>query len=367
MVDFGLALRSAVRGAFCGQLGATAGAAADFMEDLTFGLPGGVRIPTTPAVVGQAINAYLDACPASGGPYPAPAVPFLGGQCPVDYSVFVTFDRYINNDLAQANQEASAPLGLRGPISSVVINGADPRYVRVTYNGGQVFDFPTGTPPAGTNLRNLRNIILVRRDGNPDNCGNPPSIGIDFDYDGPDGDPVNVPNVNFEFGGPRINLGGNIIVPVFSPELGLNLDFNLNTGDIDLNFGGDGDNSACCLPPDTDEPPPPPVDPPEENEGLPIIGVIVSAVVNQAFNLTEVFLEQGPNLWLRRLGSVTFAVPVGSGESPEWLEPIDVKLLRSFVPCPAPQGAASYVVNPVPGVSFFLTTVRAKIPTTFEV
>ena len=167
-------------------------------------------------------------CPSTGSNLPnRPGPAYIGGQCAAVYRV--EFDR-INPDGSIA--VSSAISFAQGPLGAIAItqNPQNPNAVDATLGTatGPVFMF-TGAPEGST--VNITDVI--RLDGQPDDCGNPP------DGQFPSGDPpTNLPPV--EVPDPRDPAGPGITIPVFLPDINLDnsLDFRVDDINITLDAGG---------------------------------------------------------------------------------------------------------------------------------
>jgi len=262
-------------------------------------------------------------------------------------------------------------------------------------------DFPDGRtrtvvaqdgsfPVCPARITSVRITNIVRTDGQPDDCGDfppfvpspespPPVIPIPVDYDDTNGDPVSVP-VNIQFAIPFVFINGQLNVPfrVSIPvEFNVPIDgtINLETGDINFNFGGGGGGGGGgCLPapPDgftTPVPPPPPppgtgIDPievPSDDTRLKtiIVGAIVTSELGDG-RVTVIDQASNPDLYIPRVANLQFAIQIGGSVS--WTERVNITSLRQFVPCPWEGGAIDVRITPEPGVISFVTPVTGQIP-----
>lgn len=232
-------------------------------------------------------------------------------------------------------------------------------------------------------------VTITTRFGGPDSCGDPPpppeppptsstgSTNITY-IDGDDTE-ITVP-INFVFGFAYVDANLNINIPIrlsfetsFNPSFSANA--NLSTGDINFNFGNtniihppdgtttapdayntDGDTPA--QPPDTPgDPSIPPNDTQDDETTRVISGVIVTVTdINQ--NLSEVFQDDNPTIYIPRLGNVQFLIQVGNRIA--WTTDIPVRNRRHFIPCPWEGGAIDVRGTPVPNVEFSLTKVYKR-------
>lgn len=205
-----------------------------------------------------------------------------------------------------------------------------------------------------------------------------PTIPDDVEYEDDNGDPVSVP-VNITFGFPFIFINGELNVPFrvqISPELNFDIDgtLNLETGDVNFNFGG-APGGDGCLPkppgdftpigdgppaPDPGVPQPSPIDDDPTDDRLKDIirGVIVTSSVNDV-NATIIGQSGNPNLYVPRIGNVQFAIQIRNSVS--WTERVNVTNLRQFIPCPWEGGAIDVRGTAEPGVIMSLTPVIGQV------
>jgi hypothetical protein len=232
--------------------------------------------------------------------------------------------------------------------------------------------------PAGATQEEFAGSIsitnITRVDGLPDDCGNvppppPPPFpppGVTYNrpitYTNNEGDDITI-NAPITLYAPVVDINGNWTIPfdielpdvtipgdfVFAPDIDINLYPQRPTGDRGKADDEDEINDAE----DEDGEP----DPPDER-GEVIIGVIVRSVVPPEAIQTAIATTEGPAIYAPRLGTVKFAIAVGSIVS--WTSDLPVKNINCYVPCPAPQGAIAVRVSPAPGVTRVYTPVRGK-------
>lgn len=369
-MDFGDAVIDAARGWVCRNID-TADRRADYFGRATIS-GNGIGIPIGPA--SNAINdfgRYLYGCPASAGPYPPLAdAQFTGGQCVGDrYRITASFTRF----LAGGNQtEVIDAVGgqlYEGPIEELfLLNGNDD--VNVRHNFGQVSDFLSGNPGSFT-VGNIRDVSVENVDNPADDCGSLPNPGGEnstnnqpITYDGPDGNPVTEP-VDVTIRNPIILPDGTAVLPVTVTGPGWEVNVNIPTNGDEPTAapsGAEPGAEGCCpSPAPVDEPPPADEDPPEEDPEGPIMGVIVTTTsATPAPDTTEKGLGSGPTLNIPRLGTVHFGVSVGGVRS--WMNVIDIKNKRCFIPVPGGLTAISAEVNAVKGVTFDVKKVYQRQP-----
>lgn len=284
-------------------------------------------------------------CGEPGPPPPAP--PFTGGQCPcVEYEI--SFQVFDNGVLIASPSETRD-----GPISVEVVN-KDTEFggIEVYINYGDGVNCtsgrsrPTNLTNTAINTYTASNFVVVRSDGQPDNCGDPitpvppfPPGGFeepeDIDWDGPDGPesepvtitinaPIIVPFIPFTLyapvtiSGPNIEFSGNIEI---APE------FNFRP-----NFGG-GDSSPGD--PQGDGPPENPITAPptaDDEDDQELIGVLVRSQPVSETRTTELDGQLAPDLFVPRLAVVHFRTRNRGRFG--WNGPHDVLTTSSYVPVP---------------------------------
>lgn len=196
---------------------------------------------------------------SSSGLPPAPAPPFIGGQCATQYQVHYSFDLYNGTTLANHIDNTAT---INGKINDIILTNVSGSSVGVQIDFTNFF---TGNPAQFNDkygfaptfsAKNLNIISIVRSDGNPDNCGNlpstyPPPVTPPTPIT-PGGSTYNLPNVN-------VTLNNGLTFNV-TPQLNLNASFNpvLQIGGINISFGGGG---VTVGPPPGTPPATPSIDP----------------------------------------------------------------------------------------------------------
>lgn len=401
-MNFREALTRAVRQVFCSSMSAG--------DELwgRIGAPGTLGVPGFQLRGSLAYRLFCDREP------PPPPAPNVGGQCPTLYNI-----QWIDTRTGVPGTEAAGqtvvwtnatPVQRVGPIR--LIPGSNPVGSVVgghSAGSGDVIigtGFPIGnTPletklsgPANTNIASWRvasrQLVLSRVDGLPDDCGDPdntvptpisppPRIPVDVPYTDEDGNPVTIP-VTIAFAIPFVFINGQLNAP-FRVEIPIQFSvpidgtINLETGDINFNFGGGGTGGGGgCLPkPPSDfttpEPPPPPppgteadpVDIPSDDTRLKdiIVGAIVTTDPDGG-GATIVGQTSNPDLYVPRVANLQFAIQIGNSVS--WTERVNITSLRQFVPCPWEGGAIDVRITPEPGYLSIVTPVIGKIPDDLE-
>lgn len=165
-------------------------------------------------------------------------------------------------------------------------------------------------------------------------------------YDGPDGSPITI-DVDISMDNPVIDEDGNLIIPFvyIDPDLELNPDVNI---ELEPEFGPGGNNCNPTIDPDFPDFPEGPDDPPPPEDGRRIAGIVVVATKTTTFQTTTEYRgENEPTLFLPRLASVVFAIDIGGQGC--WTAPVDVEVLRQWVPVPENTQAYAFDVKPVNG------------------
>jgi hypothetical protein len=234
--------------------------------------------------------------------------PFQGGQCigapyNVSWRATTAFGTFEGTDAAVGPVASESTLDgttFRGFITSLVGQPGEQTQ--------QAFAQNLGNPPDTSNL-SFGITGVVRTDGQPDNCGNPPpeppaydpsnfSPTLMIDYDDNAGNPQSF-NLPVVYGPGELDVGGNFVVPVelnFSPTVNIDGSIKLNTGDLNINSGPSGGPQEI---PETEPVP----------DGSSLVGVRVVVTQDSASDspATEV-LGNGSTepIWLPRLAAVRF-------------------------------------------------------------
>jgi hypothetical protein len=389
-MSFQQALADGIRSVYC----QSADIADQFWSRV--GIPGTpIRAPFQP----RASLGYRLLC--NREPPPVPGSPVTGGQCDTLYNVTVSYSY-------QTPQGGSCPTfnesqtfnGRLGPI----------RGTRLFREGSDVGYYLLHAPQSGFPTGETRSVIvvdggggvcnaqmfsatvtsIVRVDGLPDDCGdappvvpNPPSPNPTFSF----------PIVYVDASGNTIELNGTAIfaagfayingqlnIPfrvTINPDITIPIDgtINLETGDINFNFGG-GNGGGGCEPkppsgyeptnppppnPEPGNPPAPPIeDNPTDTRLKDIIRGVIATVSDDDGKVTVIDQSSNPDLYIPRVGNVQFAIQIGNSIS--WTERVNVTSLRQFIPCPWEGGAVDVRGTSEPGFIMTLTPVVGKIP-----
>ena len=320
--------------------------------------------------------------------------PFTGGQCPgVLYRVDAAFD-YNSNAIVSPEPYTTLDgfANVTGKVLGTRIERIPGRVrLYVLYDGGEALigGVNGSTNPGVLLARNDRILSVTRLDGNPDNCGNPPTIVPPYvpgsntyntfvEYNDNSGGNVTIP-VFVALGYAQLNLDGTINIPVqlrfnLNPELNFDANFNFSTGDFNIDLrnpsaprlpnctdpnGSEPDPTIPEPPteiPDSESPETPPETPPEPER------VITACIVTTSIpgaNESVIEQENDVDIYVPALGYVQFKIRTGKSSS--WTNDIPVKNKRCFIPCPWDGGAIdvrgtgrfenTITVTPVYGIS----------------
>lgn len=369
MLSFKDAAATAIRGALCASLAA--------IEDSNRLLN---RILRTPGLdyfnVSGALRAQIcNIDPDDANPNPGP--PFTGGQCPEPY--IITFRR-INLD---GSLGPNIVRRTRGPIAGarrIQLNENDPPLYSLqigshsqlvnssvcSSQSDQGFAWRQFGSGVGEDVE-----FLSASPCGANNCGDPPIV---LPEPGPVERPITViydidESTNIEVNGTvviapfYIGFDGSINAPItldlggfeWSGDIKIAPEFEVNLfPDGIINIPGDVDGTEQPFPDDPDDP----VDPVEEESDPTIIGVEVFCQVNTAQAASSINFPNAPNIYVPRLGDVSFGIRTRT--SVVWTSDIPIKNREAYIPNPAPQGAVSVRVRPQPGVTIKFNPVRER-------
>lgn len=382
-------LGNAVRRAYCTWLGGGAPSIAYWIESLNDASP-------IPIIRRIRENAHRVICNREPPPIDTP--PISGGQCPVRYNVTVRYTYTISQGgQCRTFTEQQTSNGVLGAIQGVrpyrsgnnvgyqLIGAPDP-----PGNPSGVITsviFIDGTPnPCPGRLASVNIVNMVRVDGQPDDCGNPPLPPDDLpdsrtpeiiEYN--DGDTNIFIPVIIAFGLAYIDADANIQIPFtieFNPEF--NFEFggtrgrlSPDDGEVVIDDPGGGSPPGTKNPPKSYDPENPPPDedgdvpepdnpPPPEGDDEEILRGVLVTVTNPTSSrrISEIFNEDIPNLFVPRFGNVSFMIRVGSTFG--WTDLIEVRNRRQFIPCPWEGGAIEVRGQTDPGVEWILTPVYVR-------
>ena len=417
-------LEEAARIAFCDI--AAAGVAggllfAGLTATTVAGLLGGL------AVSGVSAHLYASYCGRPMPPEERGDDPFEGGQCDdIPYRVELSAAAFIfSNGAYLPIGRIGLSFSVTGPVTRAqvvkdegnfnevrfIVSAKNESFNEIQLPGNPV---PTGQPPpddfTGQFNANDFQVNVVRVDGLPDICGNPPRLPPIFPpggnvinnniiYIDAGGNTINAP-VTLRFGIPRIDVRGDFTIPLtinFDNDATLNIggDVNFNTGDFTINVGGgtpppgvgvgDPDN---VVPPPTSPPPLPPGVPPDPPGTVPgepgappatpptiptepptrppnkktyrvIRGVIVTTTQAET-DATIIFQGDTPDIYAPALGYISFLCKVGGAFG--WTVDIPVKNRRQLIPCPWQFGAIEVKGTAKGGATFSLNPIYDDVP-----
>lgn len=310
----------------------------------------------------KALRSFCPLPPADD--IPDVTVPFQGGQCPgTTYRV-----NYIRTRSATIVDEetftfAVGPVG--GFTESVDGNGILTISI-VDMGGSRTRTVLQGNP----DVISASITSVVREDGQPDDCGNPPQPPL------PPGSPPPTdprpPDTNIDINLPGIGITNVVFAPVVGiiyadvdarvkipvkvnvniPAINFNfdVDFNIdlndpdadpepNPGEPDLDDDGRPQNPDCPLPPECgeEEDPEPEGEADEEardEKGLEVVAAIVKAVKNlDPSRATEINQEDAPNIFAPAIGFINFVYETSEGEV-VYSSDIRVKNMENVIQAP---------------------------------
>lgn len=339
---------------------------------------------------------YARGCNHELPPSALPAPPFTGGQCSgVTYRVYVNANRVYAGGASGA--PSSTPISTYGDVQGAVVGcfsvDADTS-VSLTIEGATnaIPDQVAGISPADYGKWSYQAISItsvVRLDGLPDTCGNPPPVppplspgdnvvNNNVTYVNSDGDTV-TNNFNFVFGYAQVNLNGQLEIPVtiqntVTPTLNVSGTLNLSSGNININLGDPGSpvgSGGGCTPdpannPDTPPLPtglPPSAPLPPSSQDMPekrkILRGCVVTTTTVGSNIGQVVQGDDPTIYVPDLGLVSFLVQVGNFTA--WSVPQKIQQTRQVIECPWPNGAIDVKGTPRPNCSFTITPIYTQV------
>jgi len=166
-------------------------------------------------------------------------------------------------------------------------------------------------------------------------------------YNAPDGSVRSPFSASFDVGGVTVNVTGNL---------------NLSTGDVFIGTPPSG-GSQGSGPLTSDGAPDDPTNTDDANDETADKGVIRAALVTVTAGSSRVgSVDNGsiPDLFVPRLGRVSFLIRVEDTGELAWTSPQDIKLEREYFVCPGEQGAIDVQAYFVGGVSGEVTPIRVK-------
>lgn len=332
-------------------------------------------------------------------PPPKPDPPFTGGQCPVAYIVNCTLNFQFQDGASITPTNLTGTAG--GPIARFYLRTSPPPFANadvMAVRAGDGTEFRIGgagsgslSNPIGSETSFVINTI-TRVDGLPDDCGDPPpevpepepgynQPDAPFTYSPDGGGDINIPLI-FIFAPVRVNLRGELTVPIrinlggINPEF--NGDINLNNGDININFGNpnysrdglpnpdgyEAPTDSPDVPPDVpvDVPNPPPTS--NDDDTTRLLRACIVTVTSVPDDITEIFQDDNPNIYLPGFGNIQFAINVGGTIA--WTSHINVYNKRNFIAVDWEGGANAVRGTPRPGVTWTITPIYALVEDAVE-
>lgn len=369
-------VRDAVGAAFCSGFN-TYDRAARWTANLVYPDRVDEVYPLSPA--GQIANSGL-ALFCDRPPMEPPTPEFTGGQCALAYAPSGTY--VINCGPSTGETRQWATIGqATGPVLGVALidGGWSVQFAggvtRPCRGIGRSFSLTSAGPGTSVACSQLGSdsfddaakdvkITAAGPVGHDDSCGDqqpPPPIPL------PQPDrtfPININNNSGQvvFGNGNLNVNGDLVAPftLVAGNLFLTGAIALNTGEINLNFGGQPTEPiepGITAKPDDDTGE---GDEGDEEEGPSnIIGAVVIASPAVA-GQTEIFQPDAPNIFPPKIGHLSFKIKIGSRF--HWTSDINIKNQNNFIHNPTVLPAVRVVAHPQPGWAIEVTPVRGIIP-----
>jgi hypothetical protein len=290
-----------------------------------------------------------------------PPEPLPPGKCATQYRVDWTYNQ-VRPDGTVFTAPNTSTNGYTGPITNFVVDNRTNGYsIKLTDANG--INWVITDDISDTRKPYATDVVLVRLDGLPDNCGvyepttplPPGDRTINIDINGGNG-PIT-------FGFPILNINGDLSLP-FNFDVGgveLSGDINLNGGDIELNFGGQPTDPNAPIVPTPDGPvPPAPMDDPDEDKPANIIGVIVVSTRINDVTATEIPQTTMPDIYAPRIADVSFKIRIKNKS--HWTSDLPVKSRNAYIACPGDIDAIDVAIARRKGWSTVITPVRGFVP-----
>lgn len=351
MASFIDEIGAAVKQTACAVI-ATNDAINGFMESISF--PGAESYRDTT----RALRRQLCNNPDDVVPIPSPA--FSGGQCS-DVSYRVSWNAGFVGCATGVIREniIRGAITVTGPVTrdiETIPRPADPTTADNLFkiNGVTVGGLATKTPcqPNSTD-GNASSVFwglfsIIRIDGQPDDCGDPPSpippyvpspVTVNIEYEDNSQITINE-DVDITIFAPQVNLIGGIFAPItiagntfqLAGTVDLSPKFDVQISPK-INIGGRG-GKTDKQPSDPDGEVPEPEEDPGERRV--IVGAVVTAT--SVSNRQDFLPQQGnPDIGIPNLGYCSFYIATNDATS--WTEDIPIKSVRSYIPCPVAAGA----------------------------
>lgn len=342
VLTFAEAVTEATRATFCGILAVNDGING-FLEGIVEGGSLGFQDAT------RALRRSV--CNNSDDTVPIPSSEFTGGQCPVLYDGSLRVSVVVDGQDLSFNANFFNVLGpIEGAYLEPVPGQNSVRYGVITESGQVFVGATSATGVQGVSINNV-----IRQDGQPDDCGDPPPPPIQPYVPGPttvsityeDNSQTTInEDIDITIFAPFVAIGGAIIAPVtisgntFSlvGELQLTPEFKLNL-EPSLTIGGSGQQD------DPSEPPDYPVGLPDPGPSKRVIvGAVVTATQVTLGRKTEIEQGVNPDIFAPRIGNISFLI--ATDKDVAWTVDIPIKAVRQFVPCPFFGGAVDVAATP---------------------
>lgn len=333
-------------------------------------------------------------------PYPGPPPPpYEGGQCDTRYDVNWSFSGTFSGDSRTSSGTASSLLGPLGDVSTVFPDAGGVRGVIGTAGGPATLGAFGGAPNAWSKDSAFSVTSVVRRDGLPDDCGNPPVVepprppivqppsSPPIPRVDPDGNPLPPIVIAPRVGPVFIDVDGAVKIPVVvnfgGDDIDVSIPVNVNLGDFapEITIGGSGGREpsnpsdpeprppapTCCPPEPTreteGEPENPDEDPSPDESGRRRIGVIVRSSRSGSGGRESTIFTAEPPLLVPRIATVQFEVATEDGDL-SFSADTQVKQLRQYVAGPPQMEISRAFIKWEPGWggSFSYVTVAAREP-----
>jgi hypothetical protein len=177
--------------------------------------------------------------------------------------------------------------------------------------------------------------------------------------------PVTINNITgvVAFAFPTLNVNGDLQVGfnLNVGELKVSGTLELNTGDINFNFGGQPtDPEAPEVPTPDAQPPDGEDDSPEPEKKANIIGVVVISKEAGSPPSTEILFPNSPSVFIPRTATVQFKIRIKN--KAHWTSEIPVRSRNAYIHCPAEIDAIAVTVTADPEWFVTATPVRGIVP-----
>lgn len=304
--------------------------------------------------------------------------PFTGGQCvgvPYNVRFFINNPNTVPQRTETTRVFSVSQYPFYGPIRGLVrLPGNNSLLCQCNNASGQPVNVSVGASVTQAAIDNGTTFGLVnatRFDGQVDTCGNPTPnypvppvyvpvpVVVPVTYDDDGGNPVTIaPEITIF--APIIGSFNNVYAPVRVKLPDLEFTGNIQVyPTLEVNIFPEGFSSD----PGTGDPDPSvdpdPSPPPDPISRLRIVGVHVRASVTSDIRASFIAQADTPDLYVPRIGVVSFRVRTGARSS--WTADLPIKMLRQYIPCPEPRGAIDVRFTAEPGATIAIAPVRAQV------